>query len=994
VRKPLTSLVTAALAVAGLATVAPAPAMAAPVAVPLSCQADTPAGPLAVSQYLSVSTAAPANVTPGTRFTVAASADPISLPATQDSVVGVVTLDDFRDFALRIPVPENSTYVSASLAGGSNLGPGTPTASLSGGDIVVTVPGPVPGGSAFTFPTVDLTLDAGSTLGTTIAPRIGGSSFADPGLTFTVDASIPGIGETALPTSCYPAPPVPALSTTTIGLDTTPPSVNLVVPAEGGNYSLGAPVHARFSCTDEQYGSGLAGCVGDVADGAAIDTSTLGVHSFGVTTTDNAGNTNVVTHSYNVIPPGGDTTPPSITLTTPVAGAVYHVGAVVPAAYSCSDAGSGVATCAGPVASGSGIDTSSAGVKTFTVDATDNAGNPARASAAYQVLATSPGTIGPVQKGGLVARNSANVNGADVYVRVIAPVPDGGTLAVGDTFDVEWTVYKGSLGGSLWNGGPDPLTWTLPAPSNAVIDGPVTTGETDFFGHTRGDAHKGTGATGLKSVSPSANPSNAAQIVVSWDDQSSPGFLTAGDGVIMRARFTAKVTSPGTVAVAGFPSMSGNDSSLGEGAVSTDPVAAPGISFNAVAGGAPSIDVASPVDGGLYTPGRVVAASYTCTGATTCTGTVPTGSPVDTSTSGRHTFTVDATGPSGIPSSKTVSYYVTDPAASVGGCAVNEGLVCNFDVTLSNASTRTVTLDYATANRTALAGKQYDATSGMVTFAPGETAKKVSVQTISDGVYDPADRTFDLNLSNPSAAFIDTAGATGTIRNTNPKPYVIAQLASVDEGDSGTTTVSVPVVLQNMYALAQPSAVPVTVDWRNGDYNAHAPGDYVSASGTLTFAPGETLKYIDIAVVGDTVAEPGEIGLVGLSNPANAVLGGIGPGLGVFGIRDDEPRPALSVSDATVSAPTSQPRVMKFYLTLDRPLEAYSSVDVSTVDGTAVAGTDYQAVSQKVLFTPMATVREIWVWVLPGSSGKSFTLSVSNPVGVTISDGSGTGTIT
>jgi len=291
-------------------------------------------------------------------------------------VVGVVTLDDFRDFALRIPVPENSTYVSASLAGGSNLGPGTPTASLSGGDIVVTVPGPVPGGSAFTFPTVDLTLDAGSTLGTTIAPRIGGSSFADPGLTFTVDASIPGIGETALPTSCYPAPPVPALSTTTIGLDTTPPSVNLVVPAEGGNYSLGAPVHARFSCTDEQYGSGLAGCVGDVADGAAIDTSTLGVHSFGVTTTDNAGNTNVVTHSYNVIPPGGDTTPPSITLTTPVGGRLPR-GRRRPGRLLVQRRRLGVATCAGPVASGSGIDTSSAGVKTFTVDATDNAGNPA-----------------------------------------------------------------------------------------------------------------------------------------------------------------------------------------------------------------------------------------------------------------------------------------------------------------------------------------------------------------------------------------------------------------------------------------------------------------------------------------------------------------------------------------------------------------------------------------------------------------------------------------
>lgn len=80
--------------------------------------------------------------------------------------------------------------------------------------------------------------------------------------------------------------------------------------------------------------------------------------------------------------------------------------------------------------------------------------------------------------------------------------------------------------------------------------------------------------------------------------------------------------------------------------------------------------------------------------------------------------------------------------------------------------------------------------------------------------------------------------------------------------------------------------------------------------------------------------------------------------------------------------------------TLDRPLEDYAFVDVATVDGTAVAGTDYMAVSKTVLFSPMATVREVWVWVLPGSAGKTFTLQASNPVHVTIGDGSGTGSIT
>ena len=82
-----------------------------------------------------------------------------------------------------------------------------------------------------------------------------------------------------------------------------------------------------------------------------------------------------------------DTTDPQIAITTPPQGATYTLGQSVAASYSCTDADSGVASCAGPVADGANIDTSSTGTKTFTVNATDNAGNTNTVSHTYTVNA-------------------------------------------------------------------------------------------------------------------------------------------------------------------------------------------------------------------------------------------------------------------------------------------------------------------------------------------------------------------------------------------------------------------------------------------------------------------------------------------------------------------------------------------------------------------------------------------------------------------------------
>lgn len=69
-----------------------------------------------------------------------------------------------------------------------------------------------------------------------------------------------------------------------------------------------------------------------------------------------------------------DKKPPSISISSPTSGG-YLLNQAVSANYTCTDGGSGVATCSGTVASGSPIDTASVGSKTFTVNATDKVGN-------------------------------------------------------------------------------------------------------------------------------------------------------------------------------------------------------------------------------------------------------------------------------------------------------------------------------------------------------------------------------------------------------------------------------------------------------------------------------------------------------------------------------------------------------------------------------------------------------------------------------------------
>ena len=106
------------------------------------------------------------------------------------------------------------------------------------------------------------------------------------------------------------------------------------------------------------------------------------------------------------------------------------------------------------------------------------------------------------------------------------------------------------------------------------------------------------------------------------------------------------------------------------------------------------------------------------------------------------------------------------PAISVSDATVQEaeGAVLVFTATLSHASSRTVTVDYATSDGTALAGSDYTAASGTLTFNAGDTSQTVQVTVLTDSE-DESQETLTLTLSNPSQATLDDATGTGAIEN-------------------------------------------------------------------------------------------------------------------------------------------------------------------------------------------------------------------------------------
>ncbi|MFO5473151.1 MAG: beta strand repeat-containing protein, partial [Dolichospermum sp.] len=225
------------------------------------------------------------------------------------------------------------------------------------------------------------------------------------------------------------------------------------------------------------------------------------------------------------------------------------------------------------------------------------------------------------------------------------------------------------------------------------------------------------------------------------------------------------------------------------------------------------------------------------------------------------TLTIDPTADTIVESNETVALtlatgtgYTIGTTTAVIGTITNDDLLPNlnlsanqtivegntnpqnvtYTVTLSNASTQTITVQYATANGTAIAASDYTSTSGTLTFNPGVTSQVINIPILNDSLNE-ANETFTLNLASPINASLGTAKtATTTITDTL----------------SASVTTTLPGGVENL-TLTGTTAINGTGNANNNVFQGN------SANNTLTGLDGnDTYRFLANTALGrDTITE-------------------------------------------------------------------------------------------------------------------------------------------
>jgi|GEM_PF-634656 len=219
-------------------------------------------------------------------------------------------------------------------------------------------------------------------------------------------------------------------------------------------------------------------------------------------------------------------------------------------------------------------------------------------------------------------------------------------------------------------------------------------------------------------------------------------------------------------------------------------------------------------------------------------------------------------------------------------------------------------------------------------------------------------------------------------------PSMAIANTSVLEGSSSIATASFAVTLSG------PSTDTVTALFATSDVNATSNVDYTPVSGTITFAPGEVSKTINVDVIGDTSVEPTEYFKVTLS-----ALSGAGPGdieaLGAI-IDDDSLDPtSIGISSARGPEGYLAGSTLAFPVRLSRPATAPVTVNYATAAGTATPGADFTSTSGQLSFGIGDFEKFVLVQIIGDAiaePNETFTVTLSSPTGATIAPGQGTAT--
>ena len=203
------------------------------------------------------------------------------------------------------------------------------------------------------------------------------------------------------------------------------------------------------------------------------------------------------------------------------------------------------------------------------------------------------------------------------------------------------------------------------------------------------------------------------------------------------------------------------------------------------------------------------------------------------------------------------------PTISVDDVTVTEGTGGTVSAVfhLSQDKRGKTTVRFATSEGTAKAPADFITKTGRIRFAGNKLTKTVAITVVGDTI-DEANENFFLDLSQAVGATIadDRGEATITDNDASPTVSVVPSI-TVPEGNTGDhPSASVDVTLSTA------SGRPVSVDFATVDVTATtADSDYVAKSGTIDFAPGETLHTVLVSVTGDDALELDETFAVQIS---------------------------------------------------------------------------------------------------------------------------------
>lgn len=546
-------------------------------------------------------------------------------------------------------IPAGFTVTSVSMQDPPGGSPISSTAAVQGNSIVITSTANllIDGSS---HPTPDLIVNG------TVQPAAAGVGvewLLPYQLVAVVDAQ--GIG--TITATCTPNSPNTVIASTTVPSGPKPPvatNQNVALPQGTSKAITLSATDADTPLTQLTFAIATQPTHGTLTGSAPAvtytpDPSYAGPDSFTFTVTDPQGGHSTGTVSINVFSSAVvDNTPPTISVTSPTNGAVLTPGQLVNAAYTCADATTGIKSCAGNVANGAPIDTH-VGVHAFTVNATDNANNPAQTTISYRIIdnALVPSSVTqlPMDCGSLQPL-------APTSIPVVASAPGQVGTGRAMTFRVELGsqsvaalttatnlryVFSAPQDGTAQSAAIESGTGTPDAAAGATVT--VTAGKVTLMlpGPITG------GSTSSTSFTP-------------------PAFdvtIIAGStvGAMVQTQFERFQEHTAIGLVTQDLNCPGGNS----GQSKPNPILT---STTVVDTTPPLVLIGKPGNGDVVDVGATVNTTYGCAddhALLTCTGTTPNGAAIDTASAGIKSFTVRATDAAGNTTQQFVSYTVVPP---------------------------------------------------------------------------------------------------------------------------------------------------------------------------------------------------------------------------------------------------------------------------------------------------------------------------------------------